>query len=173
MKPALRAKIEKLMSGDRILPQYTLIKLAQTVAECMVIFTWNSLVQVIQTTVWLRSRVPCSQPATGKDLDTPKFWGSVWHSAVPTHITWDRYRVPGDVWLSWGSAMGSWRKTTDILAARNGSSPEESGLGPMHNIAKYDGDSVGGSLRWPCVHGQLKSSTEMMIIPNCYMQMQI
>lgn len=69
--------------------------------------------------------------------------------------------------------MGSWRKTTDILAARNGSSPEESGLGPMHNIAKYDGDSVGRSLRWPCVHGQLKSSTEMMIIPNCYMQMQI
>lgn len=69
--------------------------------------------------------------------------------------------------------MGSWRKAVDILAARNGSSPEESELGPMQNTAKYDGHSVGGSLRWPCVHGHLKSSIEMMITPSCYMQMQI
>lgn len=65
--------------------------------------------------------------------------------------------------------MGNWRKTTDILAARNGSSPEESGLGPRQNIAKYNGDAVGGSLRWPRVHGHLKSSIERMITPNCYM----
>lgn len=91
MKLALRTKSEKLKLQDRFLTEDLYIILGQTFADCVEPFISKIVVQVIKPTTWFRSSVPCSQPATGKDLDTLPFWGNMSHPAVhhalPTQIT--------------------------------------------------------------------------------------
>lgn len=91
MKLALRTKSEKLKLQDRFLTQDLYIILGWTFADCAENIISKIVVQVIKPTTWFRSSIPCSQPATGKDLDTLLFRGNMWHSACPSYSTHPDY----------------------------------------------------------------------------------